>query len=124
LLNAPLCIKCHSVGGRQYAGDPKKDIRGPNLDFSRDRLRPDWTLLWLYNPKWITPYTSMPVPFAADKRGSENLFPQLFGGDPDWQSQGGRDGLMNYRRLMEREGKYIPPETAVPTAAGAEGSES
>lgn len=107
LLNAPLCIKCHSVGGRPFqATDPQKDIRGPNLELVRDRLRPDWTLLWLFNPRWITPYTSMPAVFPRN----QEQFPELFGGDPKAQTVGARDALMNYYRLMEREGKYEPAQ--------------
>jgi cbb3-type cytochrome oxidase cytochrome c subunit len=102
LLNAPLCIKCHAVGGREYkAGDPKKDIRGPNLDRVRDRLRPEWSLLWLYKPAWITPYTSMPMPFPKNLK----QFPDSFGGNAHDQVVGTRDALMNYLHLLEREGK-------------------
>lgn len=102
LLNAPLCIKCHAVGGREYkAADPKKDIRGPNLDRVQDRLRPEWTLLWLYKPQWITPYTSMPAPFPKN----QTQFPELFGGNPHAQTLAARDALMNYARLLELEGK-------------------
>ena len=115
LFNAPLCIKCHSLGGRPFkAVDPKKDIRGPNLDMVRDRLQPDWVQVWLSNPKWFTPYTSMPQPFAKNQK----LFPQHFGGNGLKQTTGVRDALMNYNRLMERDGTYVPPVTAKP-AAGA-----
>src|SRR5690606_7690274 len=116
LLNAPLCIKCHSVGVRPFqATDREKDIRGPNRELVRDRLRPDWTLLWLFNPRWITPYTSMPAVFPKN----QEQFPELFGGDPKAQTVGARDALMNYYRLMEREGKYVPAEQI----AGSEGEE-
>ena len=116
LFNAPLCIKCHSLGGRQFkAVDPKKDIRGPNLGLASDRLQPDWLQVWLSNPKWVTPYTSMPQPFAKNQR----LFPQHFGGNGLKQTTAVRDALMNYNRLMERDGTYIPPPTAKPAAAAA-----
>ncbi len=109
VLNAPLCIKCHSVGGREFkASDPKKDIRGPNLDQVADRLRPDWTMLWLYNPRWITPYTSMPAPFPKNQK----QFAPLMDGDAGHQSVAARDALMNYVRLMEREGKLAEQATA------------
>lgn len=102
LLNAPLCIKCHSVGGQEYrSADPKKDIRGPNLDRVTDRLRPDWTMLWLYKPAWITPYTSMPQPFP----NNQQQFPELFKGNAHDQTVAARDALMNYMRLIEKEGK-------------------
>jgi mono/diheme cytochrome c family protein len=110
LLNAPLCISCHSVGGRQVqVTDPKKDIRGPNLEHASDRLRPDWMLLWLYKPAWITPYTSMPVTLP---RG-QTQFKELFQGDAGVQTTALRDALMNYKPLMEQEGKTVyQPKTA------------
>ncbi len=108
VLNAPLCIKCHSVAGRQFQStDPKKDIQGPNLDRVAQRLQPDWALLWLYKPVWITPYTSMPANFP---RGQQQ-FPDLFGGDASAQTVAVRDALMNYYRLMEREGRIVPEQS-------------
>ena len=103
------------MGGRQFkAVDPKKDIRGPNLDLASDRLQPNWLQVWLSNPKWVTPYTSMPQPFAKNQQS----FPQHFGGNGLKQTTAVRDALMNYNRLMERDGTYIPPATAKPAAAG------
>ncbi len=116
-LNAPLCIKCHSLGGRNFqVSEPKTDIRGPNLEHVANRLQPDWLMLWLYQPKWITPYTSMPPPLAKDKEE----YPDLFGGDAGAQTVGIRDALMNYHRLMEREGVtvYNPAETKPAPAEG------
>lgn len=116
LLNAPLCVKCHSLGGRQYqASDPKKDIRGPNLDVVSSRLRPDWTLLWLFKPAWITPYTSMPQPFPKNAQN----FPELFHGDGLTQTVAARDALMNYFLLMEKEGKLSGQLTSAASAASA-----
>ncbi|HUE15023.1 MAG TPA: c-type cytochrome [Planctomycetaceae bacterium] len=104
VLNAPLCVKCHSVGGREFkALDPTKDIRGPNLEYAADRLRPDWLMVWLYKPAWITPYTSMPQPLPRDAKN----FEELFGGDASVQTVALRDALMNYHRLMEQEGKAV-----------------
>lgn len=115
LLNAPLCIKCHSVGGRAFqATDPKKDIRGPNLEHVVDRLRPDWTLLWLYNPRWITPYTSMPAVFPKNSQ----QFDDLFGGQGREQTIAVRDALMNYHRLMEQIGRYVPPKASAGDQTG------
>jgi cytochrome c551/c552 len=107
LLNAPLCMKCHSVGGNVYTStDPAQDIRGPDLDRVARRLRPDWTLLWLYRPAWITPYTSMPTVFPRN----QTQLPELFGGDGQKQTIATRDALMNYYRLMEAHGPvaYTP----------------
>ena len=70
--------------------------------------------VWLSNPKWFTPYTSMPQPFAKNQK----LFPQHFGGNGLKQTTAVGDALMNYNRLMERDGTYVPPVAAKP-AAGA-----
>ncbi len=114
-----LCAGCHSVGGREFvAGDPTKVTRGPNLDGVSNRLRPDWARLWIYNPKWITPYTKMPQNFTKDKQ----VFPDLFAGDGQQQAVAARDALMNYLRLLEKEGKATAVAPAAPAApGGAEG---
>lgn len=111
LLNGPLCIKCHAVGGRvPIVKNPAEDIRGPNLDLVSQRLRPDWTLLWLYRPTWMTPYTSMPQNFPKSKK----QFEEVFGGDANLQTIGVRDALMNYHHLLERDGRVVfdPPVPA------------
>jgi len=96
---AKVCSQCHSIAGGQVlgTGDPTKDIRGPNLQHAPKRLLPDWTLLWLYQPKWVTPYTSMPTNYPKGK----SPIPQAFGGDSNIQTIAVRDALMNYLRLME-----------------------
>lgn len=121
VLNSPLCVKCHAVGGRApVSTDPANDIRAPNLDMAGDRLRPDWLLLWLYKPPWITPYTSMPQNFPPGKKNLE----ELFGGDGAQQTRGARDALVNYLLLMERDGRIVydpmtpaEPETETTTSA-------
>ncbi len=109
-LNMPLCVTCHSVGGKvvKGTGDPSKQIRGPNLVNVNRRLKPDWVMLWLYNPRWVTPYTGMPLPIARDKKE----FPDLFNGERESQVIGVRDALMNYTHLMETIGitDYKPPK--------------
>ena len=119
VLNAPLCIKCHSLGGRQVQiSDPKTDIRAPNLEMASNRLRPEWLSLWLYKPQWITPYTSMPAPLPRTKVN----FPELFHGDGNTQTIALRDALLNYYRLMERQGKlvYEPKVETAPETGGEE----
>ncbi len=125
MLNAPLCIKCHSVGGNPYqSSDPKKDIRGPDLDRVAKRLRPDWLELWLYKPAWITPYTSMPAVFPKN----QTQLTELFEGDGSQQTTAVRDALMNYYNLMEAYGRlaYKPSqaEETSPDAAAESGAES
>ncbi|GAB4152277.1 MAG: hypothetical protein Tsb009_28090 [Planctomycetaceae bacterium] len=94
-----LCLVCHSVGGlaAQQAEGKKDAIRGPNLEYAADRLRPDWTLLWLADPRWITPYTQMPVNFDLGKANPQEPFKGR--GPIPWKAV--RDALMNYHRLME-----------------------
>lgn len=119
MLNAPLCIKCHSVAGRQVTiSDPKTDIRGPNLELVAERLRPDWTLLWLFRPNWITPYTSMPSPLPPQQPGGQPRYPEIFGGEGLLQTVSLRDALVNYYKLMETEGKVSPQPQPQPAAAG------
>lgn len=116
-LNGPLCIKCHSVAGRKFkVSDPAKDIQGPNLNVVQNRLRADWVKLWIYNPKWITPYTSMPVNFAKNA----DQWPDLFKGNPEAHVTASRDALLNYSRLMEDIGpaEYVPPQPAANVQAG------
>ena len=112
--NTAKCAGCHSVGGLEYVKDLTSTTptpQGPDLRRVQERLRPDWVQLWLYNPKWTTPYTSMPNNFPANTTGQ---VPQLFGGEPGQQVIGVRDALMNYSRLIETHGI---PERGKPTAA-------
>ena len=117
MLSTTLCIKCHSVGGREFATDPSKPndpnvTHAPNLDRVNSRLRPDWLSVWVSNPKWLTPYTAMPIPFP---KGQKQYAP-LFGTDAESQTIGVRDALMNYYRLLEKNTEPLPP---LPTAAAA-----
>lgn len=119
MLNGPLCVKCHSLGGRKFkVSDPVKDIQGPNLNMVQNRLRADWVKLWLYKPSWITPYTSMPLNFP---KNNTTQFPDLLGGDPDAHVTASRDALLNYTRLMEDIGatSYAPPGAAAPANGAA-----
>ncbi len=116
LLTTGQCTKCHQVGGREYVSlDPAKDIRGPNLDQVEKRLRPDWVQLWVTNPKWVTPYTSMPQVYAADA----SIMPEYLGGKGELQVDATVDALMNYYKLLERHGKTVAPPTAPADAAAA-----
>lgn len=109
-----LCAGCHALGGREYKSlDPKKDIRGPNLDHVQNRLRPEWMTLWLLKPSFITPYTSMPVNFPPNQK----QFEPILGGNAFDQTIAVRDALLNYSRLMEREGKLPEVQAAAPAEA-------
>lgn len=116
---AGLCQGCHAVGGREFAGggDPTKVTHGPNLEGVYNRLSPDWLQLWIYHPTWITPYTRMPQNLPADKQ----VFPELFGGESRIQNVAARDALMNYLRLLEKEGRAVTTAPAAPPAAAPGG---
>lgn len=116
---AGVCAGCHAVGGREFvAGDPTKVTRGPNLDGVTSRLRPDWAQLWIYNPVWFTPYTKMPQNFTKAGTVEKKLFPDLFDGDQQQQAVAARDALMNYLRMLEKEGKATAVAPAAPAAPG------
>jgi hypothetical protein len=56
-----LCLECHQIGQVQVKGDAK----GPPLDLTPERLRPEWTQRWLANPNRLFTYkTIMPANFA------------------------------------------------------------
>ncbi len=112
------CTKCHQVGGRAYFSlDPSKDIRGPNLDRVEKRLRPEWLQVWITNPNWVTPYTSMLQIYPANKP----VWPDVLGGQGPQQLDATVDALLNYYKLLERHGKTVvpptPPAAAAPPAA-------
>jgi len=119
MLSTTLCIKCHSVGGRAFISVPNDPnvTHAPNLDRVNARLRPDWLTVWVSNPKWITPYTAMPIPFP---KGQKQYAP-LFGSDAESQTIGVRDALMNYYRLLEKNTEPLPPwrDPAAPAAKQA-----
>jgi cytochrome c2 len=124
LLNADVCSKCHAVGGHAYqkpdeppAPGTPPPVQGPNLDRVASRLQPDWLQLWLYNPKVITSYTSMPINFPHNQTSK----PELFGGNPTIQTQAARDGLMDYLHLLEQHGviAYVDPYAAPPAEGTA-----
>jgi len=113
-----LCAGCHEFGGREYKSlDPKKDIRGPNLDHVQNRLRPDWLMLWLLKPSFHTPHTSMPVNFPPNQK----QFPEILDGNALEQTIAVRDALLNYSKLMEREGKLPEAQAAAPAEEAKSG---
>ncbi len=111
-----VCIKCHSIMGRQFNGTGESVTRGPDLrSRTSDRLRPDWLELWFYNPKWSLPYTAMLAP-------STNTTEGYFKKDPEWQVSGLRDAIMNYDLLLQERGtvEAPPPPKTDADAAGNE----
>ncbi|WP_437202677.1 c-type cytochrome [Planctomicrobium sp. SH664] len=117
VLNGPLCRKCHSVGGNPVTEtDPSQVKRGPNLQRVERRLQPEYVQLWINNPKWVLPYTSMPVNFPP---GGKSSMTELFAGENLRQAQAVVDALFNYTALIEAHGvtTYNPP--GAPDEGGA-----
>lgn len=117
VLNGPLCRKCHNVGGN-VVNDPKQ-VKGPHLQRIEERLRPEWTQLWIYKPMWVYPYTAMPENFPPDKPAEMK---KLFNGENPRQAQAVIDALFNYTRLIDAHGETTyNPETTDPAANAASG---
>jgi cytochrome c551/c552 len=117
VLNGPLCRKCHSVGGNVVTQtDPSQVKRGPNLQRVEKRLRPEFVEVWVHNPKWILPYTSMPQNFPP---GGQSAMKELFNGDNQRQEEAAIDALFNYTPLIETYGPttYNPPDAPAEGAA-------
>ena len=72
--------------------------KGPNLDLTAERLRPEWTYQWIANPKRMFSYQSMmPQNFAADKPPS----PHHMEAAPREYAEGLRDVLMNLPEISK-----------------------
>jgi tetratricopeptide (TPR) repeat protein len=104
------CLECHQASNM---GTPK----GPPLDLSAERLRPEWTLQWLANPRRLTTYdTPMPQNFAR----SADPFAGFKGSSRDRaiveQMTALRDLLMNYPDVADR-----PANRYFPTTLGGKG---
>jgi mono/diheme cytochrome c family protein len=84
------CNKCHQVGSLQAQ---QVDGRGPSLNLSAQRLRPDWAQRWISNPQRFVPYNSaMPMYF---KEGDKMPLVPWLPGTQQEQVQGARDTVLN-----------------------------
>lgn len=71
------CIQCHSIAGHDAA-----DFPGPDLAFMPERLRYEYFVQWLMNPKLIRSNTRMPTFFFEGYSGNNqyydaNALPQI-----------------------------------------------
>jgi len=104
------CIKCHLLGDFEPAGS--QTAKAPQLSQVYRRIRPEYALDWIANPKRILPYTGMPVNIPPDKPVDQKLFK----GDSDQQLNAVVDLLLNFDRFAESKTdfkQYIKP--AAPT---------
>ncbi len=112
------CIKCHLLG--DFVPPGYDSAKAPQLSNVYRRLRPEFTLDWVANPKRILPYTGMPVNIAPDKPVSEKLYK----GDSIQQLDAVVDLLLNYDRFMESKTSIAPLIQSQPPAAEPTGGQS
>jgi mono/diheme cytochrome c family protein len=70
----PNCVQCHYLRGN-LPTQSSPIAWAPDLDHTRERLRPDWVREWLTNPARLYPGTSMPANFSADPPQWQELLP-------------------------------------------------
>lgn len=118
------CIKCHIVGDSQAGGfrpEGSERAMAPDLSKVFQRLRSDYVLEWIGNPKQVFPYTAMPVNIKYDPLldYQGGVSQELYHGTSVEQLQAVVDLLMNYDTYTNRRspiGPLIKPK-AVPEAA-------
>ncbi|HJT77691.1 MAG TPA: cytochrome c, partial [Gemmataceae bacterium] len=92
------CMECHVVGDVTT-----KDPKGPPLQLTADRLRPDWLVRWLANPRRLLYPTIMPQNFERDA----HQFSEVFPGQSADQVEALRDVLSNFPKVVNRpENRY------------------
>jgi hypothetical protein len=108
-----ICVSCHAVAGRGASGNPNDPnvILGPDLAGVNARLRPDWVIRFLSNPKRSIPYTSMPQNFAPNQ--PDAVAAELFPGNSIDHIEAVRNVLLNYNKVLESELSKL--ETAAPS---------
>jgi cytochrome c2 len=73
-VSGPNCVQCHFLRGAAPT-QPTPLAWAPDLDLTRERLRPDWVREWLTDPSKIYPGTSMPANFSLDQEQWQDLYP-------------------------------------------------
>jgi len=69
------CFTCHWFQGDGPTQMDSPIAWAPDLALTRERLRPDWTRDWLWNPGLIYPGTSMAANFASSEPQYQEQFP-------------------------------------------------
>jgi len=101
-----LCLECHQIGKVEVKGDAK----GPPLDLTPDRLRPEWTRYWFANPNRLFTYkTIMPANFA----NGANNYRDEFDAPSLEQLTALRDVLMNLPKVADLPANRKTYEAAV-----------
>ncbi|MFL5242765.1 MAG: c-type cytochrome [Gemmataceae bacterium] len=87
------CLECHRAGNALA-----KEEKGPPLELSFERLRPEWTVQWLANPRRLFTYDPiMPQNFPK----GQDVLPELFEGDSRQKVTALRDVLMNLPKVAD-----------------------
>ena len=74
VVEGPNCVQCHFLRGAP-ATQVTPLAWAPDLDLTRERLRPDWVREWLTDPARLYPGTSMPANFSADPPQWQEFYP-------------------------------------------------
>src|SRR5262249_16452488 len=71
LANREFCLSCHQVGNHGVAN-------GPRLDPVYERLRPEWTLMWIGNPNRILIYPRGNAPMPQNFPNGDVKLQEVF----------------------------------------------
>jgi mono/diheme cytochrome c family protein len=115
------CIKCHLLG--DFVPTGAVSAQAPQLDKVSRRIRPEFALDWIANPKRILPYTGMPQNIEANKPVSQ----ELFKGDSQQQLDGVVDLLLNFDRFMGSKTSIKPlikPQAPAEAQPGAQSQDA
>jgi hypothetical protein len=100
--NNSYCVQCHPLGDYMPSGSPR--AQGPQLDRVAERMRSDYVLRWVGNPKRFLPYTGMPTNIEYDKPVPQTLFH----GTSTQQLEAVVDLLMNWNRFAKAQFSVKP----------------
>ena len=99
--NNTYCVQCHLLGDFRPKGSAV--ALAPNLDRVYQRLRPEYLLEWLANPKRKLPYTGMPTNFPQIKDPNAKLRESLFPGESEDALRGVVSLLLNYDAYLKHQ---------------------
>lgn len=88
------CYSCHIKDGKEPGGD--KLSWGPDLAYTKERLRPDWVRRWVIDAQRIYPGTKMPT--ALDLLANPRL-DEILPGTAHERVEAVKDFLMNSERV-------------------------
>ena len=90
-----ICLNCHNIGGLKIQG-----AKGPDLSLASERLRPEWTMMWVANPDRMFGYSpTMPQNFPNVESKDQLQYQEYLAGYPREQVRAVRDVLMDLPRL-------------------------